>query len=67
MTIRYNRQLLNNIVPTEPVWLKQVYGAGVIDAALSCCIESANQRCATNLLRKIRMLNVLLKRMGVNG
>lgn len=43
-----NRQLLNVIVPTEPVWLNQVHGVRVIDAALSSCIESADASYATN-------------------
>ena len=30
-----NRQLLNDYVPSEPVWLNQVHGTRVIDAALS--------------------------------
>lgn len=37
-----NRQLLNTIVPTEPVWLNQVHGIRVIDAAQCGCIENAD-------------------------
>lgn len=37
-----NRQLLNAFLPSEPVWLNQVHGTRVIDAALSSCIESAD-------------------------
>lgn len=37
-----NRQLLNAFVPSEPVWLKQVHGVRVIDAATSSCLESAD-------------------------
>jgi polyphenol oxidase len=37
-----NRQLLSDFLPTEPVWLKQVHGTRVIDAALSSCVESAD-------------------------
>lgn len=37
-----NRQLLNTIVPTEPVWLNQVHGIRVIDAAQSSCVEQAD-------------------------
>ncbi len=37
-----NRQLLSDVVPTEPVWLKQVHGTRVIDAARSGCIEQAD-------------------------
>lgn len=43
-----NRQLLNGLVPTEPVWLKQVHGTQVIDAAKSNCIESADASFTTN-------------------
>lgn len=38
----YNRQLLNAIVPTEPVWLNQVHGVRVIDAASSHGVEDAD-------------------------
>lgn len=37
-----NRQLLSAYVPSEPVWLNQVHGVRVIDAALSSCLESAD-------------------------
>lgn len=37
-----NRQLLSDYVPSEPVWLNQVHGTRVIDAALSNCLESAD-------------------------
>lgn len=40
--VAHNRQLLNTIVPTEPVWLNQVHGVRVIDAAQSSCIEDAD-------------------------
>jgi len=40
--VAHNRQLLNEVVPTEPVWLRQVHGARVIDAALSSCLEQAD-------------------------
>ena len=40
--VAYNRQLLSDFVPSEPVWLNQVHGTRVIDAALSSCIESAD-------------------------
>ncbi len=40
--VAHNRQLLNNFVPTEPVWLNQVHGVQVIDAAISSCLESAD-------------------------
>jgi polyphenol oxidase len=37
-----NRQLLASFVPTEPVWMNQVHGIRVLDAAKSSCIESAD-------------------------
>lgn len=37
-----NRQLLSGYMPSEPVWLNQVHGVRVIDAALSSCLESAD-------------------------
>jgi len=37
-----NRQLLSPYLPSEPVWLNQVHGVRVVDAALSACIESAD-------------------------
>lgn len=37
-----NRQLLSGFMPSEPVWLNQVHGVRVIDAALSSCLESAD-------------------------
>lgn len=40
-----NRQMLSQYVPTEPVWLNQVHGVTVIDAATSRCIENADASC----------------------
>jgi polyphenol oxidase len=37
-----NRQLLSAYMPSEPVWLNQVHGVRVIDAAVSSCLESAD-------------------------
>ncbi|MCB5187660.1 peptidoglycan editing factor PgeF [Methylobacillus caricis] len=37
-----NRQLLNIHVPTEPVWLNQVHGIRVIDAATANCVPDAD-------------------------
>ncbi len=42
-----NRQLLSAYLPSEPVWLNQVHGVRVIDAALSSCLESADASFAT--------------------
>lgn len=46
--VAHNRQQLNNFVPTEPVWLNQVHGVRVIDAALSRCVECADASFSTN-------------------
>jgi polyphenol oxidase len=40
--VAQNRQLLTSYVPTEPVWMNQVHGVRVLDAAKSSCIESAD-------------------------
>jgi len=37
-----NRQVLSADLPSEPVWLNQVHGTRVIDAALANCLESAD-------------------------
>ena len=40
--VAHNRQLLSAYVPSEPVWLNQVHGVRVIDAATAGCIEQAD-------------------------
>lgn len=45
--VAHNRQLLNTFVPSVPVWLNQVHGVRVIDAALSSCVESADASFST--------------------
>lgn len=42
-----NRQRLSHCLPSEPVWLNQVHGIRVIDAALASCIESADASFST--------------------
>lgn len=42
LSVARNRQLLAPYLPTEPVWLNQVHGVHVIDAATSRCIENAD-------------------------
>lgn len=42
ITVVKNRQLLNQFLPSEPVWLNQVHGTNVIDAALSSCVQDAD-------------------------
>jgi YfiH family protein len=42
MTVAANRQALSRYVPSEPVWLKQVHGTRVIDAAGAGCLPEAD-------------------------
>lgn len=37
-----NRQLLNRFVPTEPLWLHQVHGVRVVNAAVASCLPEAD-------------------------
>jgi YfiH family protein len=37
-----NRQLLSSYLPSEPVWVNQVHGVEVIDAARSTCLQNAD-------------------------
>jgi YfiH family protein len=37
-----NRQLLSPYLPSEPVWVNQVHGLNVIDAATSSCLQNAD-------------------------
>ncbi|MGZ8258226.1 MAG: peptidoglycan editing factor PgeF, partial [Methylotenera sp.] len=37
-----NRQLLSPYLPSEPVWINQVHGIEVIDAAGSSCLQNAD-------------------------
>lgn len=45
--VAFNRQMLAQHLPTEPVWLKQVHGVGVIDASQSRCQEAADASFST--------------------
>ncbi len=40
--VAHNRQLLSQFVPSEPVWLNQVHGIDVIDAANADCVPNAD-------------------------
>lgn len=40
--VAHNRQLLSQFVPSEPVWLNQVHGIDVIDAASADCVPNAD-------------------------
>lgn len=37
-----NRQLLSAYLPSEPVWVNQVHGTDVIDAAATSCLQNAD-------------------------
>lgn len=42
IAVAANRQLLSAYLPSEPVWVNQVHGVEVIDAAVSSCLENAD-------------------------
>lgn len=42
LVVEANRQLLNRFVPTEPLWLQQVHGIEVVDAAVASCLPEAD-------------------------
>jgi hypothetical protein len=42
IAVAENRQLLSAYLPTEPVWVNQVHGVEVIDAAVSGCLQNAD-------------------------
>ena len=42
IAVAKNRQLLSPYLPTEPVWVNQVHGVDVIDAAASSCLQNAD-------------------------
>lgn len=42
IAVAANRQLLSAYLPSEPVWVNQVHGVEVIDAAASSCLENAD-------------------------
>lgn len=47
LAVAHNRQLLSPYLPSEPVWVNQVHGVEVIDAAKSGCLENADGAFAT--------------------
>ena len=60
-----NRQQLASIMPSEPVWLQQVHGTVVVDAASSGCLPQADaavshQRRAVCVVMTADCLPVLL-------
>ena len=42
MHVAQNRQLLSQYLPSEPVWLNQVHGINVVDAAQTDCVPDAD-------------------------
>lgn len=48
MAVARNRQLLSPYLPSEPVWVNQVHGIEVIDAAQSTCLQNADASFTTN-------------------
>lgn len=42
LSVARNRQLLSRFVPTEPLWLTQVHGITVVDAATASCQPQAD-------------------------
>ena len=42
LTVARNRMLLQPLLPTEPVWLQQVHGVTVVDAAQAACLPQAD-------------------------
>ena len=45
--VALNRQLLSQYLPSEPVWLNQVHGVNVVDAADTHCVPDADASYAT--------------------
>ena len=39
--VAHNRQLLSQFVPSEPIWLNQVHGISVVDAAQTDCVADS--------------------------
>lgn len=37
LAVARNRELLNHLLPSEPVWLEQVHGTGVVNADMAGC------------------------------
>lgn len=42
LTVAANRQLLNQYVPSEPLWLNQVHGLDIVSAHEASCLPSAD-------------------------
>jgi polyphenol oxidase len=48
LVVSRNRMLLSSLMPSEPVWLKQVHGIGVVDAGLAGCLPEADASVTTH-------------------
>jgi polyphenol oxidase len=46
--VAQNRQLLSQYLPSEPVWLHQVHGMHVVDAAQTTCVPDADASFTTH-------------------
>ena len=42
LAVERNRILLNTLLPSEPVWLKQVHGTNVVNADMADCLPQAD-------------------------
>lgn len=49
IAVAKNRQLLSPYLPSEPVWVNQVHGTEVIDAATSTCLQTADASFSTKV------------------
>ena len=48
LAVTKNRQLLSQYLPSEPVWLNQVHGVEVLNAATSLCVQDADASFSQN-------------------
>lgn len=48
LVVTRNRMLLSSLLPSEPVWLKQVHGIGVADAGHASCLPEADASITTH-------------------
>lgn len=63
LAVARNRQLLNTLLPSEPVWLEQVHGTVVVDADRAGCRNVADAsiaRCGVCVVMTADCLPVLL-------
>jgi YfiH family protein len=48
LCVAHNRQLLSALLPSEPVWLKQVHGVEVVNADAASCLPQGDACIATH-------------------